>query len=314
MIGRRPLLAGTAAVMAVGALPDAQAAHEVARIETIALWPGTPPGGGGPTGPVQLTQKGAILHISCPYLQIYRPQAPNGAAMLVAGGGGLKHIEMRQEAHPAAIWLAGKGITAFVLVYRLPGEGWADGRLAPLQDVQRAIRLVRAKAKADRLESDRIGVLGFSAGGYLMGLAAEWFAFRSYAPVDGIDFLSARPDNAALIYPVITLQPPYQHTSTALQMLGLHPTAQMRAEWSVQTHVQADSPPIFMVQAKDDPISNPANTLMMQKACEQENVKVVLHQLVSGGHGFGMGNPGTPSAAWPDWYASWLIQQNMINV
>lgn len=147
-----------------------------------------------------------------------------------------------------------------------------------------------------------------------MGLAADWFDFLSYPPVDSVDFLSARPDQGALIYPVITLEPPYQHTSTRQQMLGTHPTAQMSAEWSVQSHVRPNTPPIFLVQAKNDPVSNPANTLIMEKACLRANVPVEWHQLASGGHGFGMGSPGTPASAWPLWYAHWLARQNMMEV
>ena len=295
--------------MVTGFLPGAQAADSN---ETIALWPGPPPGGGGPQRPPHITPKGAVEHISIPYLQIYKPRTPNGAAMLVAGGGGLKHIELQSESVPAALWLASHGITAFVLVYRLPGEGWTDGRLVPLQDSQRAVRLIRARAKQYRLSPDHVGVLGFSAGGYLMGLTADWSDCHSYPPVDSVDFLSARPNNAALIYPVITLEPPYQHTSTRKQMVGQHPTPQMSAEWSVQTHVRAGCPPIFLTQAKDDPISNPANTIIMQKACERAGVPVEFHPLASGGHGFGMGVPGTPTAEWPIWYADWLARQDMI--
>lgn len=309
MIGRRPFLASAASLAAFSVLPEAKA---VEIIETMPLWPSSPPGGGGPTGPVHITPKGALDHVSSPYMQIYRPKNPNGAAVLVAGGGGLKHIEMKQEAIPAALWLAAHGITAFVLVYRLPREGWVDGPLVALQDAQRAVRLIRAKAGQYGVEANRVGVLGFSAGGYLLGLTADWFDFRSYPPVDSVDFLSARPDNAALIYPVITLQPPYQHTSTRIQMIGHHPTSEMSVEWSVQSHVRANCPPVFLVQAKDDPVSNPANTLIMADACQHEEVPVELHQLASGGHGFGMGVSGTPTAEWPLWYAAWLAQRRMI--
>lgn len=309
MIGRRSLFTASATMMAAAALSTARASEPN---EVIDLWPGVPPGGGGPSGPVHVTPKGAVDHVSRPYMRIYQPKSPNGAAVLVAAGGGFKHIGLKRESQPAALWLAAHGITAFELVYRLPRDGWADGRRAPLQDAQRAVRLIRAKAGQYGLKSERLGVLGFSAGGYLMGLAADWFDFQTYKEVDSADSLSARPDNAALIYPVITLEPPYQHTSTRRQMIGQNPTPQLSAEWSVQTHVRASCPPMFLVQAKDDPISNPANTLIMAKACEQAHVPVVLHQLPSGGHGFGMGDPGTPTAAWPIWYAQWLKQQGMI--
>jgi acetyl esterase/lipase len=282
--------------------------------EGIPLWPGASPGGAGPQGAVHVSASGALRNIARPYLLVYRPRTPNGAAVLVAGGGGYRRVEMGMEATPAASWLVAQGITAFTLAYRLPGEGWADGPAVPLQDAQRAIRLIRARAGRYGLNPERLGVLGFSAGGHLMGLAADWWDFRSYAPVDSADFLSARPNNAALIYPVITLEPPYQHTSTRKALIGEHPTPQASAEWSVQTHLRSDAPPIFLVQAKDDPVSNPVNTVMMDRACLRAGVPVAFHQLPSGGHGFGMGRQDAPTAEWPGWYKNWLGQQQMLAV
>nr|WP_274705316.1 alpha/beta hydrolase [Sphingomonas sp. H160509] len=223
------------------------------------------------------------------------PSRPNGAAVLVAAGGGYKRIEMASEARPAAGWLAAHGITAFILRYRLPGEGWNAGPLAPLQDAQRALRMIQANADTWRIDPSRLGVLGFSSGGHLMGLAATRSGFASYPPADAIDAFSGRPQDAALIYPIITLQPPYDHTSLRRVLIGSRPSAAESAEWSVETHVRAKCPPIFLVQAVDDPISNPQNTIIMADACRAANIPVELHRLASGGHGFGMGSPNTPT-------------------
>jgi acetyl esterase/lipase len=277
---------------------------------TLPLWPDLPPGGGGPSGPVVENARGAISNIAVPTIEVFAPAKPNGIAMLVAGGGGYKRISMRNEARPAAQWLNDRGITAFVLSYRLPGEGWNNAPLAPLQDAQRAIRLIRANARRFNVDPAHLGVLGFSAGGHLLGLAATRSAFASYQPVDRADTLSARPDFAALIYPVITLKPPYDHTSTRRVLIGRDPSAAMSAQWSVEDHVQAHCPTMFLVQAKDDPISDPENTLIMQAACQRAGIPVELHQLEKGGHGFGMGRPGKASAAWPDWFTSWLERTN----
>lgn len=272
----------------------------------IPLWPGQPPGGGGPSGAVQSSDKGAISNIAVPSLEVFAPEQANDASVLIAAGGGYKRIEMENEAYPAARWLAARGVTAFVLTYRLPREGWNNGPLAPLQDAQRALRIIRAEAARRRLDSARVGVLGFSAGGHLMGLAATRSAFASYQAADAIDGQSARPDLAALIYPVITLEPPYDHTSSRRSLIGSHPDAEASAEWSVETHVRPHCPPVFLVQAEDDPISDPQNTLIMAAACRKAGVPVELHRLPSGGHGFGMGKPGTPSADWPGWWEQWL--------
>jgi acetyl esterase/lipase len=303
VIDRRSLLIATGAALIPGALRAA------AGSPVLPLWPHPP--AGGPEGPVQVSARGAISNIAIPTLEIFAPARPNGAAVLVAGGGGYKRIEMANEAYPAARWLAQRGITAFVLSYRLPGEGWRDGPLAPLQDAQRALRMIRAGAGA-RIDPQRIGVLGFSAGAHLLGLAATRSAFASYPPIDTIDSQSARPGSAALLYPIVTLEPPYQHTSTRRMLIGDHPAPGAAAQWSVQSHVRAGCPPLFLVQAEDDPISDPANTRILAEAGARAGVPVEMHRLASGGHGFGMGRAGTPSAQWPSWYEAWLRRAGMI--
>ncbi|NTJ26449.1 alpha/beta hydrolase [Agrobacterium rhizogenes] len=300
MLTRRSMLAG----MSAAAFSRKVQAAPVAA--TLPLWPAKPPGSGGPSDPMTINAWGAITNIAIPSITVYTPAHPNGDAMLVAAGGGYKRVEEGQGALPAASWLNDRGITAFVLRYRLPGEGWTNGPLAPLQDAQRAIRLIRANVKSFRIDPKRLGVLGFSAGGHLLGLASARSAFASYPAMDTIDALSARPDFAALIYPVITLRPPYDHTSTRRIFVGDHPSPEMSAMWSVDTYVGSDCPPMFLVQAENDPISNPANTLIMQAACERAGVPVELDRLASGGHGFAMGKKGMPSGEWPDLFATWL--------
>lgn len=274
--------------------------------ELMRLWPDRPPGGGGPRGPVSVGQSGGMSNIAVPALEVYRPASPNGAAVLIGGGGGYKRIEMESEARPAARWLADRGVTAFVLRYRLPEEGWSAGPLAPLQDAQRALRLIAATGAPHGIDPMRVGVLGFSAGGHLMGLAAARSGFASYRPVDDADARPARPAQAALIYPIVTLEPPYDHTSTRIEMVGRHPSPAFAADWSVETHIRQHCPPFFLVQAEDDPISNIANTAILEQACRSAGVPVERHILPSGGHGFGMGSPDSPTGEWPTWYKTWL--------
>lgn len=309
MISRRGLLFGGAVIATTINMPALVAKAQSTR---ISLWPNSPPGGGGPSGSSQVSAKGAVTNIAVPGLEVFVPDRPNGAAMIIAGGGGYKRIEEGKESYPAARWLAARGIYAFVLSYRLPIEGWAAGPLAPLQDVQRAFRLVRARAPEWQIDPHRIGALGFSAGGHLMGLAAARSAFTSYEGMDEIDRQSARPDVAALIYPVITLAAPYDRTSTRRSLVGRHPADEATREWSVESHVSKDCPPIFLTQADDDRISNPANSRIMREACEKAGVDVEFHPVASGGHGFGMGKAGTPTEAWPNWYEAWLRKQNFL--
>jgi len=278
----------------------------------IVLWPGVPPGGGGPAGDPSVSRKGATTGIASPVIEAFIPKQPTGAAVVVAAGGGYKRIEMQSEAYPAATWLQARGIAAFVLTYRLPIEGWNDGAKVAVQDAQRALRLVRVNAPRFGLDPNRVGALGFSAGGHLLGMASVRSAAAFYAPVDAADELSAKPDATALIYPVITLRPPYDKTSTRRSLVGDHPSAAAEAEWSVETHVRSGCPSMFLVQAEDDPISNPQNTLIMAAACEQAGVPVEMHRLPTGGHGFGMGRAGTPTAEWPAFYETWLRQRKFV--
>ena len=267
--------------------------------ETLPLWSAEPPGGGGPGGSVRLSARGALSHIARPSLTVWRPEVPNGHGVLVAAGGGYRRIEMEKEAWPAARWLAARGYTAYVLSYRLPGEGWTAGGLAPLQDAQRALRLIRQRER-------KVSLLGFSAGGHLLGMAACRADFASYPPLDAEDALPARAAGAALRYPVISLEPPYSHTATPRILAGRHATLAVDRAWSVQTYVTGQTPPCFLTQALDDPVSDPHNTLIMADACRQHQVPVSLYRYASGGHGFAMGRPGTPTVDWPGHYAAWL--------
>lgn len=199
-----------------------------------------------------------------------------------------------------------------MLDYRLPGEGWTAGALAPLQDAQRAVRLVRARAQAYGIDPARLLALGFSAGGHLMGMAAARAGFASYPATDAIDALPADVAAAALIYPVITLRPPYDRTSTRRVLVGPHPDAAASADWSVETWIGARTPPLFAVQAADDPIADPANLTILTQAAERAGVPIEAHRLPSGGHGFGMGRAGTPSADWPAWFDAWLRRRGLV--
>lgn len=297
---RRHFLLGMASSLLV---LRAQSLHAV-RSESsqeIPLWEGAPPGGGGPLGNAIVSGKGALHNISQPSITRLRPTLPNGHAVLIAAGGGYKRIEMASEAWPAARWLTARGYTAYILKYRLPGEGWQAGNLVALQDAQRALRIIRQ-------HEDQVSVLGFSAGGHLVGLAATRPDFQSYRPVDAYDKTLPVADRMALIYPIVTLEKPYQHTSAHRVLVGPGASDAADAAWSVQNFVTPHTPSTFLVQAEDDPVSNPQNTLIMANACKKAGVAVEMHRYAHGGHGFGMGKPGTPTAEWPDFYQSWLAQ------
>jgi hypothetical protein len=187
----------------------AQANHQP---KEIPLWSaGNMPGGTGPQGSEVVSPKGSYTNIAQPHLIVHYPEHPNGMAVLVISGGGYAHIEVGSESSPAAEWLASQGITAFELIYRLPAEGWSTVDV-PFQDAQRAIRVIRDMAERMGISRNKVGVMGFSAGGHLAAMIETEPERQFYAPIDDIDRHSAKCDFAALVYPVITMLPPYNHT------------------------------------------------------------------------------------------------------
>lgn len=258
--------------------------------ETIPLWPGDPPG----PGPGLMA---GVFDRASPALTVIRPVRPNGAAMLIAPGGGYRRLNSRTSAMPAAAWLATRGVTAYVLRYRLPADGWTAG--APLQDAQRAMRLIHGQPGID---PTRIGTLGFSAGGHLTALAAARAKEELYAPIDAVDSAPARPAIVGLLYPVISLLPPNDRTSTRKQLAGDDTRA--AEAFSVERHVTPEMPPVFLAHAMDDPIARVDNARLMQAACIRAHVTIELHLFKAGGHGWGMGHGET--SQWPEFFATWL--------
>ncbi|CAM2182776.1 alpha/beta hydrolase [Burkholderia cenocepacia] len=283
-----------------------RAQGEGAPDETIDLWPDAPPdpSPNGVTLEEQSGKKGSVSHVMRPRLNVYRPERPGRCAALVIAGGGYAHIELGNESTPACRWLKSLGVTAFELVYRLPEQGWS--RLAPLQDGQRAMRLIRSRARNELYEAGKIAVLGFSAGGHLAGMTAVTPDAVRYSPVDGVDRESARPDLAGLIYPVLTLMPPFDHTGTRVHIVGEHPTEAESAALSVNLQVNSNTPRVFLAQALDDPISPIDNSLLMLNAMRTARVSAELHVFQTGGHGWGLGAENSEVRAWPALFETWL--------
>jgi acetyl esterase/lipase len=311
-IGRDAVLKGFGALKLVRALllvlalavPD-HAFAQAASTEVIPLWPGNPPGRGGPSGPETIGDsgagEGAVSNVSVARMEVYRPARPNGAAVLVIGGGGYFRIQIASAARPIARWLQSQGVTAFVLYYRLPADGWnAD---APFQDGQRAMRLIRSRAAMLGVDPRRLGVLGSSAGAHLAAILATRGDHDFYSQTDSADAFAARPDFAGLLYPVVSLQPPLDTTRTARQLRLLPHAA---ANFSAELHVTAATPPIFLAHAADDPIANVGHSLAMFTAMHAAGRPVELHVFGDGGHSWGMGARGSPVAAWPALFATWM--------
>lgn len=273
--------------------------------EVLYLWSGSPPNGPGPQGDELVTDKGSVTNVSRPRLVVHRPQHPNGTAALVISGGGYAHIEQGKESTPASTWLQSMGVTAFELVYRLPREGWSD-RTVPFQDAQRAMRLIRSHASQFGIAPDRIGVVGFSAGGHLAGMIATEPEQKRYPTVDAADSVSARPDFVALIYPVLTMLPPFDKTHARREILGRSPGQEQQIAYSVEQHVSGNTPKTFLAQAVDDRTSVIDNSLLMFDVLRKAEVPSELHIFQTGGHGWGMGAPGSEVSEWSRLFWTWL--------
>lgn len=307
MITRRSLLA-TSAVLGAGVGFSAWAPLHAADLEEISLWPGHPPGTGGPAGPEKIggpgAGYGAVSNISTPRMRVYRPALPNGSAVLVCGGGGYFRIQLWKESTPAALWLQQQGFTVFELIYRLPNDGWDTG--APFADAQRAMKIIRARAREFSLRPDRIGIMGFSAGGHLAGFTALQSERALYQGIDQFEQASARPDFTVLLFPVVTLRKPYDTTRTRREIIGQDPSLKAQEQWSLDTHASAAAPPTIIFSAADDPITPPAHGIILFEALRAKGASAELHIFREGGHGWGLGTPDQSISQWPSLFAKWF--------
>jgi acetyl esterase/lipase len=237
---------------------------------------------------------------------VFRPARPNGRAALIAPGGGYVRVVVDKEGYELGHWLSARGWTVFVLFYRLPGDDWIAGPDVALADAQRAMRLIRARATAYAIRPNQVTALGFSAGGHVCGDLATRFDRSVYREVDAADQHSARPDLAALIYPVQSMGPPLAHPGSRTQLLGLNPTPPLERAHSTAANVTPATPPCFLVHAEDDASVPVENSLEFRDACRAAGVPVDTHLFAHGGHGFGMrGAVGKPAALWPEILQRW---------
>ncbi|WP_313435146.1 alpha/beta hydrolase [Novosphingobium sp.] len=283
-------------------------------IETIDLWPRGAPGMPAASPVETVTERStttqvndrSVTGIARPRMVVFRPDRPNGAALLIAPGGGYRLVVIDKEGYEMARWLAARGFTAFVLFYRLPGEGWKERQDAPLADAQRAMRLIRHRAKSYGIQPERVAAMGFSAGGHVCASLSTRFDAKVYAPVDAADRLSVRPFCAAPIYPVISMDPAIAHAGSRDLLLGSTPSPEMEATHSPDRTVPRDAPPHFLLHAEDDPVVPVENSLRLRAALKAQGVPVETHLFAQGGHGFGLrGTIGKPVEAWPDLWRAW---------
>jgi acetyl esterase/lipase len=275
------------------------------RPAVLDLWPGPAPGEKGDLGPEteQQTKPGQrqvkrLTNVSKPTLTVFKPtkERDTGAAVVIAPGGGYSILAWDLEGTEVAAWLNSIGVTGVVLKYRVPrrsGEPAGQPPLGPKQDAQRAISLVRSKAKDLGLDPHRIGMLGFSAGGHLTAWAATNSDKRSYEPVDEADTASCRPDFAVLVYPAYLVE------------------RGKPDQLAADIRVSKDTPPCFFAHAYDDGVS-PENSVRMVLELKKLRVPAELHVYSTGGHGFGLRQEGKPCATWPQRCEEWMKAQGLL--
>lgn len=316
------LLLALAAVsgFACGSAQTAAAAEPMpGSPDHVTLWPdGLAPGDKLLPEPMRLVERSSdpalpdryLTHVSEPYLVVYRPQRPNGVALLVTPGGGYQRVVLDKEGSALVpAFVEQGGATLFVLRYRLPGEG-RDDREAALADAQRALRLIRHRAGEWGVDPQRVGVIGFSAGGHLAARLGNGFDQPVYPATDAIDGESARPDFQLLIYPVIDMAGADTHPGSRERLLGPHATPELQRHYSMQTRVRADTPPTFLLHAADDGAVPVGNSLLMFRSLRAAGVDTELHVFPHGGHGFGTrGTAGLTTAAWPRLALDWIAAQ-----
>jgi acetyl esterase/lipase len=275
----------------------------------LPVWPGAVPGDYGTIGPERVRApsdaptKDAkwITGVTKPTITVFRPdKAKNtGAAMVICPGGGYWNLAWDLEGEEVAAWLNSVGMTGIVLKYRVPRRPGQPEPLpapGPLLDSQRAVSLVRSRAKEWEIDPNRIGIVGFSAGGHLAVMTATYFDKRAYEPIDDIDKVSCRPNFAVVVYPGY-LVPEDQDTDVLAPYI----------------RIPAGTPPMFLVQASDDPESGPENSVAMYLALKRAHVPAELHVYAEGGHGFSVRKSSRPCSTWPERCVAWLRSQGVLN-
>jgi len=239
-----------------------------------------------------------------PTLIIYLPEKANGTAVVICPGGGYGGLAMDHEGHQIGRWLNEHGIAGFICDYRHRNKGY--GHPAPLQDAQRAIRTVRSRAKEFGVDPNKIGILGFSAGGHLCSTAVTHFDAGDAAASDPVMRESSRPDFGILCYPVIAFDQPFTHRGSQKNLLGDNPPADLVASLSNEKQVTDDTPPCFLWHTWEDKGVPPQNSVVFYEALLAHKIPAELHVYEKGRHGLGLAKDTPGTSAWSDACLAWL--------
>ena len=300
--GRRRLMRDILVVLIFGSVLTLLGSVQ-AQVSEIAIWPAGIPSDAKSLSPAvieaakQRSNQSRIAYVETPSLSVYLApkERANGCAVIICPGGGYNILAWPKEGLEVAEWFNSIGVSAFVLKYRVPRRDPQRIHWEPMQDVQRAIRLVRSRAEEWKIDPNRIGVLGFSAGGHLSVMAGVRFNEKAYPRVDQIDDISCRPNFICPIYAAY-LADGYRDDVAELGEL---------------VTITSDTPPVFMAVTWDDKMRG-AQAALMFAELKKKNVPAELHVFTQGGHGYGMRDNGKPVSAWNTDLAAWLTSMQFI--
>lgn len=255
-----------------------------------------------------------IGKVQIPTIEVYLPakKVATGQGVIICPGGGYHYLAYDYEGQDVAKYLNSKGIAAFVLKYRLPeSESLSQRYDTPLLDALRAIRMVRNNAEEYHLDKNKIGIMGFSAGGHLVSTVATHFDYEGAYEKDLIDEVDARPDFVILIYPVVSMDPEITHKGSRNALIGENPTEEMQQLFSNELQVKDNTPPVFIVHSQDDKSVPIQNSLRLYNALTDKGIQTEIHIYPHGGHGYSMGSMYGRLGQWPDLLSLWLNSLNI---
>ncbi len=257
----------------------------------ISLWPNGMPNSNGLTGTEEDLEGGRVANVVNPSIAVYRPEKPNGMAIIMCPGGGYARLAMGHEGHDMAAWFTTQGITYVVLKYRMPNGHYE----VPLSDAEQAIRIVRQHAAEWNINPHRIGIMGASAGGHLAASLATLYSSQE-----------TRPDFQVLFYPVISMKEGVTHAGSRVNLIGEKPSAELEKNYSLEQQVNAQTPQAFIMLSSDDGAVPPANSLGYYEALLKNHVPATLHAYPIGGHGWGFRDNFTYKRQWTGELEKWL--------
>lgn len=287
----------------------------VAKSITLPLYPDGQVPHYRDVGETEIVERGDLLLVSkvqTPTIEVFLPDPAiaTGEAVVICPGGGYWVLAYELEGTEVAQWWADRGIAGIVLKYRLPtSAAQIEPRLSPLLDAERAMRLVRSRATDWHIDPDRVGIMGFSAGGHLAATLSTQPSHPINSDGDPIDRLSSRPDFSILVYPVISMSAPFAHAGSRLGLLGENPAPKYLRRYSAELQVTPETPPAILIHAEDDEGVPPDHSHVYAEALRAQNIPAEVHLYPSGGHGFGLATGNSNLKDWIEVCHQWLVSQ-----